>query len=383
MTPTALLLVSPREPSGGSWLINCLLELGVRVNFKPTIDRVWRSVSNPREPSAMWRQAPDGRWRLQPRAEALKKWLPILTVHETLSFIDDVEALYVQDLPTSAFQGQHTALFVRDPRDAIYSSYRRIQPEMTLDEFVRFPHPETLLDVVGHWQLFVESWLARDGVHVYRFEDYKAEAEGLLTRVVRDLHLQASPEDIARAAAASTFEKARAAEAHYRARHPGDSEIAIRAGQVGEWRTSQELRDLSREVERRVGSLLKRLGYELHANAGNTPVTHGLSQLRFLSIFDRIGLPEHLRGREADPTTCSALADILKFASTVDADRIRRVRLHAREARLLFDSLEEYVDAWNNHRRQRAAKNREQFADGADYHMTRIAELMASRRPRN
>ena len=343
---TSILLASPREPSGSSWLINCLLELGVRVNFKTVVDRVWRSVKNPREPSAMWEPAPDGRWSLHPRADALRKWLPILGDHDTLPFRDDIETLYVQDLPRPEFTGTHSALFIRDPRDAIHSYYRRIQPDMPLDEFVRFPHPETLLDVIDHWRLFAESWMAYEGIHVYRFEDYKADAIGLLSRILQDFGIEPSPEDIARAAAASSYERARDAEERYRASHPRDEEVAMRAGRVGEWKSSADLRELSREIEKRTRPVLIRLGYELHSSDESMP----------------------------------QLPDLLKLASTIDADAIRRARFHAREARMLLDNLRVHANLWPEDVRRRIDAARAEFDDGADYHMTRIRELMASRR---
>ena len=379
---TSILLASPREPSGGSWLVNCLLELGVRVSLQPTVDHDWRSARDRQQPSAMWQPTRDGGWRLNPRAEGLKKWLPILGQHEALYFRNDAEVLYVQDLPRVELAGARTVLFVRDPRDAIHSLYRRNRPSMSLEEFVGLPHPETLLDAIGHWRLFVESWLALDGALVYRFEDYKADAEGLLTRIVSDLGLAASPVSLARAAAESTFEKARGAEERYHAAHPRDEEVAMRAGQVGEWMTSPDPRELSREIERRIGPLLMRLGYDVHAELEAVPKIEGISHLHFLTVFERINLPPDLREAavSSDPMACPRLPEVLRFASTVDAHLIRRARLHPRDARTLLDSLQEYVTAWQDCQRGRLQAARAEFDDGGAYHMTRIRELMASRR---
>ena len=379
---TSILLASPREPSGGSWLINCLLELGVRVNFKPLVDRVWRSVKNPRAPTAMWQPAGDGRWRLHPRAEGLKKWLPIVSNHEALKFRNDFEALYVQDLPRAEFSGELTILFVRDPRDAIHSLYRRVRPDMTLGEFVRFPHPATLLDAIEHWCLFLESWLAREGIHVYRFEEYKADAAGLLARVVNDLGIGSSAGDIARAVAESTYEKACSAEKRYRADHPQDEEVAMRAGQVGEWKSSQELQDLSREIEQRIGPTMVRLGYALHEEAAAAQTQQIVSHIRFLPALQQIELPAGLRESSslADPMSCPLLPGLLKFAASIDAATIRRARLHARESRMLLDNLQAYAGEWHAEARRRIEETRKEFGDGTEYHMTRIRELMASHR---
>jgi hypothetical protein len=217
---------------------------------------------------------------------------------------------------------------------------------------------------------------------LYRFEDYKADAEGLLTRIVRDLGLAVSPADVARAAAESTFEKARAAERRYRAAHPRDEQVAIRAGQVGEWRTATGPLELSREIERRLGPLLTALGYTVQTDQTAAPSTDGLSHLRFLAVFEQIDLPTELRARAlaTDPMQCPRLPELLRFASAVDADLLARARLHPAEARTLLDSLQEYVDAWRAYLGDRLSAARATFDDGAAYHLTRIRELMASRR---
>ena len=380
--PRTILLASPREPSGGSWIVNCLLELGVRVNMKPTVARAWRGGADSPEAATMWQATSSGRWRIHPRAEALTKWLPILSRRETLAFRDDVEVLYVQDLPDPGVHGDRTALFLRDPRDAIHSHYRRNRPEMPIEEFIRFPHHETLLDVVAHWALFVECWLARSGDCVYRFEDYKANDNALLGRIVGDLGIEASPEEIASAARESNYEKAREAEEKYRATHPQDDEIAMRAGKVGEWMTSEDLRAMSREIERRTGPLLTKLGYDLQDKASTTPGLEGISQMHFLRAFKRFDLPETLNVRlaEADPMNCPDLSGLLHFASVVDTDLIQRARLEAHEARSLLDSLDEYVGSWRELAHVRVEAARTRFSDGADYHLARVRELLASRR---
>src|SRR4051794_22826257 len=59
-----ILLASPREPSGVSWLINCFLELGIKVSLKPTIERIGAAPTEGVEASGMWVAEAGGRWRL-------------------------------------------------------------------------------------------------------------------------------------------------------------------------------------------------------------------------------------------------------------------------------------------------------------------------------
>lgn len=382
MQETSILLASPREPSGGSWLVNCLLELGVRVDIKPAIDRAWRGGKGTADASAVWQPAGEGRWRLHPRAEELKKWLPLLVRQETLSFRDDVRVLYVQDLPRPGLSADRTLLFLRDPRDAIHSLYRRVAPEMSLREFARFPQPETLLDAIDYWRLFVECWLARRDVLVYRFEDYKAGGVSLLARVAADLGLSVSNDDIERAALESTYEKARAAEELYRASHPGDEEIAMRAGRVGEWREADESLELSREIELRIGTLLRRLGYELEGAGEGGTEAWATSPIHLLAFFRGVDLPPPLLAavRAVEPLSCPRLGQLLTLASSLDVDAIRRARLHPGDASVLLASLQEFAAAWAVHVSERLHAAAAQFEAGSAYHLARIRRLMAGRR---
>jgi hypothetical protein len=173
-TESPILLVSPREPSGVSWIINCLLELGIRVDLQPTADQIFGVGMQPA--SAMWLPEPDGRWRLHPRASALQKWLPILSREETLTFRAAPPILHIQRLPRREESQQQIILFVRDPRDALHSLYRRTQPELSWNEYIHWPQAETLLGAIDYWRLFIECWSDFRSVFIGRFEDYKANA---------------------------------------------------------------------------------------------------------------------------------------------------------------------------------------------------------------
>ena len=98
MPARRILVASPVEPSGGSWLLNCFLELGIKVGHKPFVDNVWRG-SHPRpDANHIW-IAKDGGFELNPKAASLTTFLPILARQTRFSFRDDVEVEYVQDFP--------------------------------------------------------------------------------------------------------------------------------------------------------------------------------------------------------------------------------------------------------------------------------------------
>ena len=142
---TKLYLASPAEPSGAAWLINCLLELGIKVSHKPVVDNVWRQADPAPPPDHMWQCNSDGSYRLHPKAQLLKKWLPALSRIESFSFREEIEIEYLQDLPALRQVGEPVMLFVRDPRDSLYSMYCRLRPALDYEEFLRLPNPDTLV----------------------------------------------------------------------------------------------------------------------------------------------------------------------------------------------------------------------------------------------
>ena len=260
--PRRLVLASPIEPSGASWILNVLLELGVRVRHRPVEKNVFRSA-----PRSMWIDDESGA-RLHPSCSQIEKWMPALTLRERFHFRDDVEVDYTQDLPPKGARGDAELVFLRDPRDALLSAYKRALPPIDYDAWLALPNPRTLLDRAANWALFARAWLARRGVGLARFEDYKADDRATFDAIARHLALDVGASDVPRALAASTFEKAREGELRYRAKHPEDAQIANRAGKVGESREAPELHAASQAIEARAADVLERLGYRAGASLG-------------------------------------------------------------------------------------------------------------------
>ncbi len=268
MTPRRVLLVSPLEPSGVTWLLNCLLELGVRV--------VRDSVR------PMWIADGDG-WTLAPHEEILKKWLPSLSLRSRFAFRPDLEVRWTHEWPAVATEGQPLLLFVRDPRDALLSRFKREAGALSFAEFLAFPDPRTLLDKPDHWRRFLGAWLARRPAAVLRFEDYKRDAAGTLEAALRALGVDAPAGKRARAAEASTFEKAAAAERAYRDAHPEDRQVINRAGVPGDWRGRPEYEADMRAIAARCAALMRELGYE--ADTGPAPADDGDRRAEVVRAF--------------------------------------------------------------------------------------------------
>ena len=134
-----VVIASPREPCGATWLINCFLELGI-LTYRGRQEDMWHVEG--------------AKYFLIENENILKKWLPSLTRLEHFYFIEDIEVEWVHEWPTKRFDNCQIIFFFRDPRDALYSGYRRESPNMSYSEFLGFLNPVSLLDKVETFYFF-------------------------------------------------------------------------------------------------------------------------------------------------------------------------------------------------------------------------------------
>lgn len=327
MVSRRVYLPSPREPSGATWLINCLLELGIKT-FRYSPDGMWRRER--------------GRWLLNPHERLLRKWLPALSDHESFDFRDDIEVQWMHEWRSDKYADSQIIYFVRDPRDALYSRYKREGSQLSFAEFAAFPDVNTLLDKVANWKLFNEGWLSHPQLTVVRFEDYKADAGRTLRRVLNAMGLEHGSADIDRAVRNSTYDRAAAAERAYRAEHPEDTQIINRSGRPMEWQAGEIDTDVVVRIEKLCSELLIRLGYPSPPlkNIAISLDRH-LSCLRFFGqvILDRPLLEQAGDGPSAD----DAFSHTVDFAMTLNPDILTRANLPAYELAQLKASLGEYL----------------------------------------
>ncbi|MBT9557970.1 MAG: sulfotransferase domain-containing protein [Myxococcales bacterium] len=320
MTARRVLLMSPREPSGMTWLANCLLELGVCT---------WRHSRK-----SMWRDETGGVSRLQPQEDTLKRWLPVLSTQTEFRFRPGLDVQWDHTWPRDDDVGREVLLFVRDPRDALYSRYRREAGAVGYREYASMRDPWTLLDRVDTWCLFERVWLAHPRVHVLRFEDYKSDARALLTRTLSILRVDATDDAIERALEGSSFERARDAEVAYLKAHPEQNLQQInRAGGVGSWRQLEgDDATVAADLERRGADLMTRFGYATDADAavpdlsGHIAAVPGLSRLPLRPPATGVG----------DGGVREALA---AWARDLDDRTLDRLELTANDRAILVHSL--------------------------------------------
>lgn len=333
MASRRVYLPSPREPSGATWLINCLLELGIRT-FRYSPDGMWRREK--------------GRWLLNPHEQLLRKWLPALSDHDRFDFRNDIEVQWMHEWRSEKYTDSQIVYFVRDPRDALFSRYKREAPQLSFAEFAAFPDVRTLLDKVVNWKLFNEGWLSHPRLTVVRFEDYKADAGRTLRQVLHAMGVEYGPADIDRAVRTSTYDRAAAAERAYRSEHPEDTQIINRSGVPMEWQTGKIDRDVVARIESLCTGLLERLGYSSPA-VGHQAISleRHLPRLRFFGqvVLDRAGIEQADDGPAAD----DAFRRTVEFAMALSPDLLTRASLPAYELAQLKASLVEYLASVGYH----------------------------------
>ena len=127
-----------------------------------------------------------------------------------------------------------TLLFVRDPRDALYSqwrrlrSYKQIPNQMTFVQFVDSPFFDQQTSWRRYLQDFWSSWVATTP-NFLRYEDYRTKPIATLNRALEFLELACADLDIQDACSKSDVSVAQAIEAQrtesgtlkYRLNHAG------------------------------------------------------------------------------------------------------------------------------------------------------------------
>jgi hypothetical protein len=200
--------------------------------------------------------------------------------------------LFPQEYTESSVRG--AVLLVRDPRDAVYSSYRwfrSFSPYWIPDRPKGQGSFGEFLDGIGindeppvsHWAAFNATWL--DALPrfatslVITFEELKADTVGVTTRLLENFGIPVDPEAVEKAVSRSSFDamrshEDRAAAAQEAGQVPTGAEPPRinRRGKVGEWREwygDPALAERFREPD--VVRTAARFGYRLTDDAPQPP----------------------------------------------------------------------------------------------------------------
>lgn len=240
-------IASPWGSNGASWLINCFLELGIKT-YRSPVERMWTKI--------------DDRFTLNPHEERLKKWFPALSNRKEFTFRKDIEVEWTHEWPNNKFKSNQIIYFIRDPRDSLYSTYKRENLNISFREYIYGINSHTLLDRIDTWCLYNRCWLAHNNLKFFKFEDYKCNANVLLREILKYIGINVDSNLIDYAVENSTFEKAKEVENKYRQLYPEDIEIVNRKGKVGGWIEEVVEQEIIFEIESRAKDLLDKFEYK-------------------------------------------------------------------------------------------------------------------------
>lgn len=203
-------VASPEIPCGSSWLGNCFLELGIPL-WKP-----W-GLDTQRE----WQRIGPFHYRYVQGPSPLQQTLPALVTDREFAFRAQPVPRFTHRWPFAFSDRNKVIFFVRDPRDALYSEWRRQQANgrlpksMGFVEFVGSRYYHYSFSYRNYLLLFLRLWreaLVEQEYLIIRFEDYKANASATLQRVIDFLGIKVTASEIKRATKLSDFSVAKKVE---------------------------------------------------------------------------------------------------------------------------------------------------------------------------
>ncbi len=257
------IIASHMYPCGASWLINVLLELDICVDFKTNVHEnvIWDFIN---DHTAVTKKDPT-KFQLNPLLAAVTAKKEKFSFKENCYFITTHDPIYTDD-----FYSKKVILYVRDPRDAIYSSYKNRFPDEkisfqellkndTIDNFIELSWFDPTLNfwlttdeqlnfiqvfnITTRLALWTGLWLKsvpQENLLVIKFEDTKKEPFHQVEKVLNFINIKRTDEEIRIAIEESSFEKAKKQEiSNY-----NGSSIRFRKGTPGEWKNAYTENDL-------------------------------------------------------------------------------------------------------------------------------------------
>lgn len=251
-------IVSPPFSCGVARMINMLLELNIKTTNTVFGGCHWIDLNN-------------GMIELSNVAQDHLKWhLPIFHKTNFFKFTEETEVIWEHRL-SFAQNDYPTILFVRDPRDAIYSLYRRNYEQSLpfLDYLKRNDiWPDHFPGLFGlppgdTYALFCFFWLAMSkfqNLLIVRFEDLDANPHAVIEDVLKFIGIYRDQDSVGRAIESSTFQKAQDAMVSCES-ITGKQFKTARSAKINEWKHVYKQEELS-ALGALNDYLIEKFGYE-------------------------------------------------------------------------------------------------------------------------
>lgn len=243
-------IVSSYLPCGMSWILNCFLELNLCCFKGDSFDHIWSWSSE--------------KYRLKNEYNYLEKHFPVLAERKEFIFNDSLHIRWSHDWPSVLHNNSKIIFFVRDPRDAMYSFWKRANVGR-FDEFLEEPFDPLPFTNLYQTELFFKAWkkfLSNKNHLIIRFEETKENPLIEMKKALVFLGIDSfSDSKIKDAIESSDFEKAREVEQRSTVNDNRNIKTVNRAGKTFEYRET-----FSKETLYRFGTAFEEiyswLGYE-------------------------------------------------------------------------------------------------------------------------
>lgn len=165
-------------------------------------------------------------------------------------------------LPTKAQAfNSKTVVFIRDPRDAIWSQFKS---EVDADT-KEFSEAVYKIDLPSAWRYFNEYCLALPNTKFFRFEDYKENPLQTLKNIFSFCEVECSHEEMVDIITHTSFERLKQGEEIYLKQQAAKGQqlapVYARSGKIGQWRDLPQHAELFEVIKERAYPVMKIFNY--------------------------------------------------------------------------------------------------------------------------
>lgn len=237
--------------NGATWLANCLVEIGLPYLYPgKQVGELWDV------------DAESGVWQIKEEFKSIGRQIPALSVGRVHCFKSpELSFTLEHQMLTHEYACKKAILFIRDPRDALFSMWKRYEDRWSFKEFLSMLVYSGLPNL-HYCNLIYLQWLRHQDCLIVSFEDYKNDARGTLRRVLDFIDVDRTDSEISVALERSSVDAARANEENYKKTNKDDGSTLIGPSTVGRYVEYRErYSDEFSFIERECGSVMKLLGY--------------------------------------------------------------------------------------------------------------------------
>jgi hypothetical protein len=232
-------IASVHYPTGMSWLLNCLVELDV-------------CIYRGKDPKDVWLIDEDGGHTLADKNDSITTFVPSIDLNSKHFFESQLAVEFSHDLPNQSESHIPTIVFIRDPRDAVYSQFKRVQSSEKNSpnylDYLKDLDPVFCLTPLETWTLFYWTWGWAEEKLILKFEDRFEKSLEMIQGVCSFLQIERTEREIMLAIEASSFSRARTSE--HGEKEPKLRYVQHRSGQAREWLSNSESTLGAHEISR-------------------------------------------------------------------------------------------------------------------------------------